>query len=90
MISQTLKNFFGTRNSRELKRMGKIVKQINAFADDIKALDDKQLAAKTPEFKQRLADGDTLDDILPEVFAVVREAGDRALGLRHFDMQLVL
>ena len=69
--------------------MGKIVKQINAFADDIKALDDKQLAAKTPEFKQRLADGDTLDDILPEVFAVVREAGDRALGLRHFDMQLV-
>ena len=89
MISQTLKNFFGTRNSRELKRMGKIVKQINAFADDIKALDDKQLAAKTPEFKQRLADGDTLDDILPEVFAVVREAGDRALGLRHFDMQLV-
>ncbi len=89
MISQTLKNLFGTRNSRELKRMGKIVKQINAFADDIKALDDKQLAAKTPEFKQRLADGDTLDDILPEVFAVVREAGDRALGLRHFDMQLV-
>ena len=89
MISQTLKNLFGTRNSRELKRMGKTVKQINAFADDIKALDDKQLAAKTPEFKQRLADGDTLDDILPEVFAVVREAGDRALGLRHFDMQLV-
>ena len=89
MISQTLKNLFGTRNSRELKRMGKIVKQINAFADDIKALDDKQLAAKTPEFKQRLAGGDTLDDILPEVFAVVREAGDRALGLRHFDMQLV-
>jgi preprotein translocase subunit SecA len=89
MISQTLKNFFGTRNSRELKRMGKIVKKINAFADDMKALDDEQLAAKTPEFKQRLADGDTLDGILPEVFAVVREAGDRALGLRHFDMQLV-
>jgi preprotein translocase subunit SecA len=89
MISQTLKNFFGTRNSRELKRMGKIVKKINAFADDMKALDDEQLAAKTPEFKQRLADGDTLDGILPEVFAVVREAGDRALGLRHFDMQLI-
>ena len=89
MISQTLKNVFGTRNSRELKRMGKVVKKINAFADDIKALDDNQLAAKTPEFKQRLADGDTLDSILPEAFAVVREAGDRALGLRHFDMQLV-
>ena len=89
MISQTLKNFFGTRNSRELKRMGKIVKKINAFADDMKALDDEQLAAKTPEFKQRLAGGETLDGILPEVFAVVREAGDRALGLRHFDMQLI-
>ena len=89
MISQTLKNFFGTRNSRELKRMGKIVKKINAFADDMKALDDAQLAAKTPEFKQRLAGGETLDGILPEVFAVVREAGDRALGLRHFDMQLI-
>ena len=89
MISQSLKNVFGTRNSRELKRMGKVVKKINAFAEDIKALDDNQLAAKTPEFKQRLANGDTLDSILPEAFAVVREAGDRALGLRHFDMQLV-
>ncbi|MDG2045969.1 MAG: preprotein translocase subunit SecA [Halioglobus sp.] len=89
MISQTLKNLFGTRNSRELKRMGKVVKKINALADDMKALDDGQLAAKTAEFKQRLADGETLDGILPEVFAVVREAGDRALGLRHFDMQLI-
>ena len=89
MISQTLKNFFGTRNSRELKRMGKVVRKINAYADEMKALEDNQLAAKTPEFKQRLADGDTLDSILPEAFAVVREAGDRALGLRHFDMQLI-
>ena len=89
MISQTLKNLFGTRNSRELKRMGKVVKKINALADDTKALDDEQLAAKTPEFKQRLAGGETLDGILPEVFAVVREAGERALGLRHFDMQLI-
>ncbi|MDG2272419.1 MAG: preprotein translocase subunit SecA [Halioglobus sp.] len=89
MISQTLKNVFGTRNSRELNRMGKVVRKINAYADEMKALEDNQLAAKTPEFKQRLADGDTLDTILPEAFAVVREAGDRALGLRHFDMQLI-
>jgi len=89
MISNALKNLFGTRNSRELKRMGKVVKQINALADEIKALDDVQLAAKTPHFKQRLAHGDSLDTLLPEAFAVVREAGDRALGLRHFDVQLI-
>ncbi len=89
MISKTLKNVFGTRNSRELKRMGKVVKQINALADEVKALDDVQLAAKTSEFKARLANGDSLDSILPEAFAVVREAGDRVLGLRHFDVQLI-
>ncbi len=89
MISKTLKNVFGTRNSRELKRMGKVVKQINALAGEMKALDDVQLAAKTGEFKGRLANGDSLDSILPEAFAVVREAGDRVLGLRHFDVQLI-
>ena len=89
MISKTLKNVFGTRNSRELKRMGKVVKQINALADDMKALDDTQLAAKTEAFRKRLAEGEALDTILPEAFAVVREAGDRTLGLRHFDVQLV-
>ncbi len=89
MISKTLKTIFGTRNSRELKRMGKVVKQINALADGIKALDDTQLAAKTDEFKQRLADGESLDKILPEAFAVVRETGERVLGLRHFDVQLI-
>ncbi len=89
MISNALKNLFGTRNSRELKRMGKVVKQINALADDMRALDDTQLTAKTAEFKQRLANGDSLDTLLPEAFAVVREAGERVLGLRHFDMQLI-
>jgi len=89
MLSKTLNNLFGTRNSRQLKRMGKVVKQINALADDIKALDDTQLAAKTDEFKARLAQGDGLDSILPEAFAVVREAGERVLGLRHFEVQLI-
>ena len=89
MINKALKAVFGTRNSRELKRMGKVVKKINALADDVKALDDSQLAAKTDEFKQRLAAGETLDQILPEAFAVVREAGERVLGMRHFDVQLI-
>ncbi|MBK6736925.1 MAG: preprotein translocase subunit SecA [Haliea sp.] len=89
MLINTLKSLFGTRNSRQLKRMGKVIKQINALADETKALDDAQLAAKTAEFKARLAKGDTLDSILPEAFAVVREAGERALGLRHFDVQLI-
>ncbi|MEZ5504216.1 MAG: preprotein translocase subunit SecA [Halioglobus sp.] len=89
MISKVLKNVFGTRNSRELKRMGKVVRQINALAADMEALDDAQLAAKTAEFKQRLEKGESLDAVLPEAFAVVREAGDRVLGLRHFDVQLI-
>jgi preprotein translocase subunit SecA len=89
MITNSLKKIFGTRNDRELKRMGKVVRQINALADDMKALSDEQLAARTPEFRQRLAAGEDLDKLLPEAFAVVREAGDRVLGLRHFDVQLV-
>jgi preprotein translocase subunit SecA len=89
MIGKTLKSVFGTRNSRELKRMGKMVKKVNALADDVKALDDKQLAAKTDEFRERVAQGESLDAILPEAFAVVREAGERTLGLRHFDVQLI-
>ena len=89
MITKVMKTVFGTRNDRELKRMGKVVKQINALTDDIKALSDEQLAAKTAEFRQRLADGATLEQILPEAFAVVREAGERVLGMRHFDVQLI-
>ena len=89
MIGKTLKSVFGTRNTRELKRMGKVVKKINAMADDMKALDDAQLAARTGEFRQRLVNGETVDALLPEAFAVVREAGDRVLGLRHFDVQLI-
>ena len=69
--------------------MAKVVKKVNALTDEIKALSDEALAAKTDEFKQRLADGKTLDDILPEAFAVVREAGERVLGMRHFDVQLI-
>jgi len=89
MISNFLKLIFGSKNERELKRMGKIVKQINEFTDAIAALSDEQLREKTEEFRRRLATGETLDQILPEAFAVVREAGERSLGLRHFDVQLI-
>jgi preprotein translocase subunit SecA len=89
MITNSLKKLFGTRNDRELKRMGKVVKQINALADDMKALSSDQLAGKTAEFKQRIEAGESLDKLLPEAFAVAREAGERVLGMRHFDVQLI-
>ncbi|MEE4658915.1 MAG: preprotein translocase subunit SecA [Halieaceae bacterium] len=89
MISKILKTIFGSSNDRELKRMQRVVKKINALAEEYAALSDEQLRAKTDEFRQRLADGETLDQILPEAFATVREAGERALGLRHFDVQLI-
>ena len=69
--------------------MGKVVKRINALADDMKALDDTQLAAQTAVFRERIAGGESLDAILPEAFAVVREASERVLGMRHFDVQLI-
>ena len=69
--------------------MGKVVKKVNALTDEIGALTDEELTAKTDEFKKRLAEGENLDNLLPEAFAVVREAGERVLGLRHFDVQLI-
>ncbi|MFT7286358.1 MAG: preprotein translocase subunit SecA [Halieaceae bacterium] len=89
MITTALKKVFGTRNDRELKRMRKALRQINAFEEGMQALSDADLAAKTVEFRGRLEAGETLDKLLPEAFAVVREAGVRALSMRHFDMQLI-
>ena len=89
MLISTMKKIFGTRNDRELKRMGKVVARINAFEEAMQALDDDGLRAKTAEFRVRLGDGETLEKLLPEAFAVVREAGVRALGMRHFDVQLI-
>ena len=79
----------GSKNDRELKRMRKLVLKINQFEESLQALTDTQLKAKTTEFKQRLADGESLDQVLPEAFATVREAAQRTLGLRHFDVQLI-
>lgn len=89
MVSQLIKKVFGSRNQRLLKRYGRKVKHINALETSMQGLSDEALAAKTPEFRQRLNEGATLADLLPEAFAVVREVSVRTLGLRHFDVQLI-
>ena len=89
MLISTVKKIFGTRNDRELKRMGKVVARITALEEAMQGLDDDALRAKTDEFRLRLSAGETLAQLLPEAFAVVREAGVRALGMRHFDVQLI-
>lgn len=89
MVFGLIKKLVGTRNDREIKRIQSYVDAVNALEDEIKALSDDQLKAKTPELKDRLSKGATLEDILPEAFAVVREASWRTLGMRHFDVQLI-
>ena len=89
MFNKVLKKVFGSRNERLIKRMKKTVAQINALEGQITALSDEQLQAKTGEFRGRLEQGETPDRLLPEAFAVVREAGKRVLGMRHFDVQLI-
>ncbi len=89
MISGLLKKIFGSRNDRLIKQYAQTVKRINALEPQMQALSDEQLQAKTNEFRQRHAQGASLDDLLPEAFAVVREASKRVLGMRHFDVQLI-
>jgi len=89
MIPRLLRAIFGSRNDRLLKHYAKTVTRINAFEGEIAALSNEALAAKTPELRDRLAKGETLDDLLPEAFAVVREASKRTLEMRHFDVQLI-
>jgi len=89
MINSLLTRVFGSRNERQLRQLNRIVAKINALEPDIEKLSDEQLKAKTPEFKQRIADGEALDKVLPEAFAVCREASRRVLGMRHYDVQLI-
>ena len=89
MFGALAKAIFGSENERILKRLQKTVEAINALEPEISALDDTALAGKTDIFRQRLADGESLDDILPEAFATVREAAKRTLGQRHFDVQIL-
>jgi preprotein translocase subunit SecA len=88
-VAKFLTSIFGSRNQRLLRQYSKSVNKINALEEGLKALDDAALRAKTEEFRQRYQDGETLDGLLPEAFAVAREAGFRALGLRAFDVQLI-
>jgi preprotein translocase subunit SecA len=89
MIQPLLAKVFGTQNERDLKRLRPLVAEVGAFEPAVKALSDEQLRGKTAEFRQRFAQGETLDDLLPEAFAVVREAGWRVTNMRHFDVQLI-
>jgi preprotein translocase subunit SecA len=89
MISGLLKKIFGSRNDRLIKQFTPTVKTINALEPALAALSDEALQAKTEEFRGRLAQGETLDNLLPEAFAVVREASKRVLGMRHFDVQMI-
>lgn len=89
MLNTLMKKIFGSRNERTLRRMEKVVKLIAAFEPELQALSDEKLTLKTEEFKTRLNHGEGLDTLLPEAFAVVREASRRTLGLRHFDVQLM-
>src|SRR5215467_5662012 len=89
MIQKLLAKVVGTQNERELKRLRPLVAEINALEPSIQTLSDEALRQKTVEFRERLGKGETLDDLMPEAFAVVREAGRRVLNMRHFDVQLV-
>ncbi len=89
MITTTLKKLFGTQNDRELARLQKYVLQVNALEDSVQKLSDDELRQKTGAFKERVNNGSTLEELLPEAFAVVREAGKRTLNMRHFDAQLI-
>ena len=89
MVVSFLKKIVGTKNDRELKRLDNYVREINALEPDTQKLSDDELKNKTQEFKNRLNQGESLEDILPETFAVVREVGKRTLNMRHFDVQLI-
>ncbi|HET6725394.1 MAG TPA: preprotein translocase subunit SecA [Gammaproteobacteria bacterium] len=89
MVASVVKKIFGTRNDRIVRSMRRQVERINALEADFEALDEAALKAKTVEFRERLAAGESLDDLLPEAFAAVREASKRHLGMRHFDVQLI-
>ena len=89
MFGNILTKVFGSRNQRLLKQMNKRVDRINGLAESVKQMSDEDLAAATPKFRERLEQGETLEDILEEAFAIVREAGERVLNMRHFDVQLI-
>ncbi len=89
MINSLLTRVFGSRNERQLRQLNRIVAKINALEPEMQKLSDDELKAKTPALRERIANGETLDKVLPEAFAVCREASTRVLGMRHYDVQLI-
>ena len=89
MVAKLLRKVIGSRNDRQVKKYRKIVNQINSIEPTFEALSDEALGAKTVEFRERIDKGESIDQLLPEAFAAVREAGRRALGMRHFDVQMI-
>ena len=89
MLGKLVRFVVGSRNDRLIKKKRKLVKKINAFAAEYEKLSDDALKAKTQAFRDRLQQGETLDQVLPEAFATVREASTRVFGMRHFDVQLI-
>ena len=89
MIGKVLTKVFGSKNDRVLKQIQPLVNRTNELEPEIQKLDDQELAAKTVTFRERVGNGEPLDDLIPETFAVMREASRRILGERHFDVQLI-
>ena len=89
MLGALVKSIFGSSNERYIKSLDKSVRQIATFEPSLEAMSDDELAAQTAKFRQQISAGSTLDDILPEAFATVREAARRVLGMRHFDVQMI-
>src|SRR5436189_5581981 len=89
MLEGLIAKFVGSKSEREIKKIQPVVAEINSLEARVSGLSDSELQAKTPDFKQRIANGASLDDILPEAFAVAREASKRVLNMRHFDVQLI-
>ena len=89
MFEKTLSKVFGSRNDRLIKEMSRTVNTINGLEARMQAMNDEELAAQTPILRQKIADGASVEDVLPEAFAVVREVSNRVLNMRHFDVQLI-
>ena len=89
MLDTLVRRFVGSRNDREVKKIQPLVVQINNLESQVSRLTDEQLQARTAEFKQRFENGESLDELMPDAFAIVREAGKRILNMRHFDVQLI-
>lgn len=88
MISGVLKKIFGTKQDRDIKSLRPILDQVNAFEEQLRKMSDDELKAQTPKLRKMLADGKSIDDILPEAYATCREASRRVMNMRHFDVQI--